>query len=132
MDYTLQIEGQDTIYSPSEDEVIASIEILTPNGGPGFLILESPGGDYIQSAGGNGRYLVEWRMYSEGSFNHFCAGNLPERSDFIEIPTNGYCVRVQENEVLSQEEVKSILVTFLLKDYGSKDFHWRDKTEEFL
>jgi hypothetical protein len=132
MNYTLQVEGLDLIVSPSEEEVVSSIESLTPDGGPGFLILESSNGDYMQSAGGNGRYLVEFRKYSEGGFTHCCAGNLPENTKFVEIPTNGFCVQIQENEVLAQKEVKTIFIEFLLKGYALNDFRWRDKSEEFI
>ena len=132
MNYTLQVEGQDLIISPSKEEVVSSIESLTPNGGPGFLILESSNGDYVQSAGGNGRYLVEFRKYSEGGFTHCCAGNLPEKTKIVEIPTNGFCVQLQENEVLVQEEVKTIFIEFLLSGHALNDFSWRDKTKDFV
>lgn len=88
--FTLTLEGQPPVHRPTLAQVLAAVDSLTPDGGPGFLILDGPGGDYVQAGGGDGAFTVEWREYTGRRFRHFVAGH-PDRpaEHFITIRTNG-------------------------------------------
>jgi len=109
------------------------VDFLTPAGGPGFLVLESNAGDCTQTAGGDGRFTAEWRMYSHGHFRHFVAGIPARRSaEDVEIPSNGSVVTVKENEILDPNDVKAILVAFTETRLLPQRFVWRDITQRFV
>jgi hypothetical protein len=66
------------ICTPTLERLLSAVDQLTPYGGPGYLLLEGYEQDYIQVAGGNGMYTVEWRIYqADESFQHWIVG-LPD------------------------------------------------------
>jgi hypothetical protein len=46
--------------------------------------------------------------------------------------TNGCVVRVQENERLNADDVKTILISFAERKERPSKFAWRDITERFV
>jgi hypothetical protein len=129
---TLTLENQPVLRAPTVTQVHAAVGALTPRGGSGFLILEGPGQDYAQAAGGDGAFTAEWREYSGQQFRHWVAG-IPGRpsKEEIAIPTNGFEVTVKENERLGATEVKAILTAFAERQKRPASFAWRDVTERF-
>lgn len=133
IDLTLTLENQPPLSPPTLAQLSAAVDFLTPDGGPGFLVLESNAGDYTQAAGGDGRFTAEWRMYSDCHFRHFVAGIPARRSvEDVEIPTNGSVVTVKENEILDPDDVKAILVAFTQTRRLPQSFAWRDITQRFV
>lgn len=53
-DLVLTLEGQVAVCSPTLTQLEAAVDSLTPQGGPGFLILQGSAQDYAQAAGGMG------------------------------------------------------------------------------
>ena len=130
---TLQIEDQHLIHAPSLHQIASAVDRLSPDGGPGFLIVESSTNSYVQCAGGGDAYCAEWRQYSGQRFAHFVAGRrgVPSNST-IAIPTNGFQVTVRMNERLSGSDVKSILQAFATGRPRPAEFTWRETTHEYL
>jgi hypothetical protein len=128
---TLSVEDKPPLQSPTLPQIQDAVDALTPQGGPGFMVLDGPK-DYAQAAGGKGAYTVEWRKYSGSKFKHWVAGipGRPSKKN-IAIPTNGFEVTVKENERLSASDAKVILAAFATGKQRPKEFAWRDVTERF-
>ena len=124
---TLKIEGRPEALNPTQAQLFAAIEQLTPLGGPGFLVLERQNGDYAQTAGGDGQYTVEWRDDARlETFRHYVAGKEGSSDLYISIPTNGFQVTAKENECLDASDVKDILSAFLKGESRPNRYRWRD------
>ena len=84
-------------------------------------------------AGGNGMYTVEWRItLADNNFHHWIAGYRGEPSEaLVAIPTNGCCVRVQENEELSAVDVKVLLAAYASQKGRPVQYSWRDARDLF-
>lgn len=128
----LTVEDRSPLRRPTLRQILSSCESLTLRGGPGFLVLEGPGEDYTQAAGGDGVFTAEWREYSGSTFRHFVAGirGRPSRREIV-VPTNGFEVTVKENERLNTEHVRSILTAFANREGRPTSFAWRDTTAQF-
>lgn len=120
------------LLDPSDQQIVDAVDSLNPDGGPGFLILDAGGDDYVQSAGGNGEYVVEWREYSDDAYAHYVAGVGPTSQTQHDIRTNGYFIAVRANEVLSAADVKTILLAFRHKGRRPSNYTWRDDTARYL
>lgn|GEM_PF-444190 len=129
----LTLEGKPPRLAETLAQILAAVDSLTPNGGPGFLILEAEGEDFAQVAGGDGAYTAEWREHGRGTFKHWVAGRAGQPSSRdISIPTNGAEVIVKQNERLDAADVKAILTAFAEQGGRPAHFAWRDMTQEFL
>jgi hypothetical protein len=129
----LTLEGKEPVRSPTVAQLGAAVASLTPRGGPGFLILESATQDYAQAAGGDGQYTAEWREYLNGEFRHWVAGRGEKAVEHsVEIKTNGCVVTVRKNEVLAEEDVRTILVSFAQGKGRPAQYLWRETTTDFL
>jgi hypothetical protein len=132
----LSVESRPEIHAPKLDEILAAVDDLTPDGGPGFLILVRSDKDYAQTAGGEGSYILEWREYSGDQFRHLIAGHLAapgsDRDDEIVVPTNGAYVTARANERLSAADVKTLLTAFSQEAGRPNSFAWRDMTVQFI
>jgi hypothetical protein len=128
----LTLQDQPIFYAPTLIQLQHAVKALTPDGGPGFLILESRSGNYMQAAGGDDVYTAEWREYQGERFQHWVAGhpNRPSTHE-IAIPTNGFQVTVNENEQLTAADVKCILEAFARDMPRPSKFSWRDVTARF-
>lgn len=132
-DYELTLENQFPLGAPTLEQLLAAVDSLTPDGGPGFLCLDGPNASYSQVAGGNGAYTLEWRETSRDTFRHWIAGisGRPSVKD-IAIPGNGFEVTVKENESLDIADVKTLLTAFINGRARPADYAWREITERFL
>lgn len=128
----LTVEDKPQLRAPSLQQVHAAVDALSPKGGPAFLILEGPGEDYAQVAGGDEVFTAEWREYSGEQFRHWVAGlpGRPSGKDIV-IPTNAFDVTVKENERLDAAEIKLILTAFAERKGRPAKFTWRDVTDRF-
>lgn len=128
----LTVENEISVPWPRLEQVYQAIDRLTAKGGPGFMILEGPGEDYVQVAGGDRVYTLEWREHSGDGFRHWVAGILgaPGDADVI-IRTNEFHVTVKKNERLNSTEVKTILKAYTERAGRPAGFAWRDVTERF-
>jgi hypothetical protein len=107
----------------------AAVDSLTPQGGPGFLIVEGTAQNYAQAAGGDGRFTAEWREDSGGGFKHGVAGLAGVADEeIVEIDTNGSFVAVRANEVRAREDIKSIFSAFAHSTGRPSKYVWRDVT----
>ncbi len=131
-DFTLTVEGRENLEAATPDEVRAAVRSMTPNGGPGFLILEGRAQDYAQAAGGDGAFTVEWREYGTGGFRHWTAGlqGQPDAGE-VAIPTNGHVLRVRSNERLAAGDAETILLAYLAGQGRPPQYAWRDITASF-
>jgi hypothetical protein len=129
----LCVENRVPHLKPTQQQVLDAVRSLTPDGGPGFLTLDRTGFGYVQAAGGNAAYAVEWRVYEGSSFLHFTAGlsRQDDKADF-QIPTNGAYVTVKSHERLSLADVEGLLSVFANGDSWPTTFTWRDITSRFL
>jgi hypothetical protein len=128
----LSVENKPLLRAPTTNQLFAAVDALSPDGGPGYLVLDGLGGDYAQAAGGNNVYTAEWREYSGDQFRHFVAGLLGQSSSTnIAIPTNGFQITVRENERLNALDVKSILGAFAERNGRPPSYAWRDVTDRF-
>jgi hypothetical protein len=112
-DLELASEDVTPLKRPTLHQILDAAQNLTPEGGPGFLVLERAGRDYLQVAGGKGAYTCEWRQYDGEIFKHWTAGlkdqaNGPD----VQVPTNGFHVTVKQNERLGLTDVKGLLSAF--------------------
>ena len=125
----LILENRLPIRSPRMNQLVAAVDAMTPNGRPGFLILECESRDYCQTEGGLGQFTVEWRQYTGDDFVHWIAG-LPSESvgQNVDIQTNGSFVTVRSNEVLSREDALVILTAFLKGNERPSTYSWREMT----
>jgi hypothetical protein len=129
-DFVFTVEGEAEIRNPTVAQVEKSIDRMTPNGGPGFAILETTGG-YVQAAGGDGLFTVEWRRSNGTGFRHFVAGKQGDAGTDLLIPTNGFHVTVKKNECLTNNDAKLLFRAFFSGAGWPSDFSWRDVTERF-
>ncbi len=131
--YILTLENQPPLERPTLEQLHAAVDSLTPDGGPGFLILDGLNASYAQAAGGDGAYTVEWRETFGETFRHWVAGiaGRPSERD-ITIEGNGFQVTVKENESLGIADVKTILRAFLQGKARLANYSWRDVTERFV
>jgi hypothetical protein len=94
--------------------------------------LEGPTQDYSQAAGGDGEFTAEWREYLNGEFRHWVIGWVGEGTEEdVEIETNGCVVTVRKNEVLTGEDVKTVLGAFARGKGKPSEYVWRDMTRRF-
>ena len=128
----LTVEDRFPHVAPTRQQVLDAVRSLTPDGGPGFLTLERAGSGYVQVAGGNGAFALEWRQTDGAAFKHWAAG-LPDQdaSAEIRIPTNGFHVSVQSNERLRLEDTETLLAAFASASDRPAAFTWRDITSRF-
>jgi hypothetical protein len=130
-DLVLVVEGDADLRNPTEEQVDATLERLTPCGGPGFAILQKAR-DYVQTAGGDGLFTVEWRQTIDDRFRHFVAGKDGDTTTEVAIPTNGFRVTVKKNECLALHDVKLLFRTFPTGGNLPAEFLWRDVTDRFV
>jgi hypothetical protein len=130
-DLELTIEDQYLHGAPTLQQVMDAARALTPDGGPGFLILERAGSGYLQVAGGNGAYACEWRQTEAASFKHWAIGLGRSSESDIKIPTNGFHVTVKSNERLSLADVEALISAFASGGERPAAFAWRDITSRF-
>lgn len=129
---TLTPENETAMAAPTPQQICLAVDKVTPRGGPGFLVMEGPSDDYCQTAGGDGRFTAEWRQYSGTDFKHWVAGMPPRISErTVKIETNGAEVTVRENEVLSADHVKQILIAFAKGEDRPGFYVWRDASAKF-
>lgn len=130
--FTLSVQDRIVVPSPRIERVFAVVDQLTPDGGPGFMSLDGPGRDYIQVAGGNGVFTVEWREYSDEQFRHWVLGHRGAQSDQdVSIAGNGFDVSVKENEQLSSDDVKTLLSAYVERNGHPENFERRETTDQF-
>jgi formate hydrogenlyase regulatory protein HycA len=124
---TLQVEDEAPVTAPTPEQVRAALARMTPDGGPGFLILEGRGDDYAQAAGGEGVFTAEWRESQGKGFRHWKAGQRgkPTKGKVV-VPTHGARLTVQANERLGAAEVETILLAYLAGEGRPEQFEWRD------
>ncbi len=127
----LTVEGIKPIKNPSEVRINSFVDRMTPHGGPGFIILEGRGADYVQAAGGEGRFTVEWRKYEGDSYIHWRAGLKGRASrGKQEIITNGCKLDINGNECLTADDVKVIVNAYRQGQHRPAQYAWRDITGE--
>lgn len=119
--------------NPTVEQLFVAIDALTPEGGPGFLVLEHPGFGFVQVAGGDGAYAVEWRDWqgSDESSPLYAAGTCQGgQTKAVRIPTNGFQVTVMANECLTAEDAKVILGAYLKGEARPEAYVWRDVSDQ--
>jgi len=130
---SLTLENEPVHGAPSLTQILGAVDQLTPYGGPGYLILEGYGEDYLQVAGGNGMYTVEWRITeADESFQHWIVGLADEPSmPLVRIVANGRIITVQQNEELSAKDAKVLLLSYANQKGRPMQYSWRDVSSMF-
>jgi len=132
-DVTLRVGDWPPLPGPTARQIGDAVDRLTPRGGPAHMCLETRGPDYVQAAGGDGAYALEWRDHSGARYRHWAAGSRGKpQGTRIRIKTNGHTVPVYENERLSAGDVKAILVAFAQGRKRPVEYAWRDMTAELV
>lgn len=130
---TLTLEDQPVHNAPTLEQLLSAVDQLTPYGGPGYLLLEGYEQDYIQVAGGNAIYTVEWRIFqADESFQHWIVG-LPDEPlmPLVRIVTYGRTIEVQQNEELSAIDAKVLLLAYANQKDRPMQYSWRDASSMF-
>jgi hypothetical protein len=130
---SLTLEEQPVHNAPTLEQLLSAVDQLTPYGGPGYLLLEGYAEDYIQVAGGNGMYTVEWRInQADESFQHWIVG-LPDEASMplVRIVTYGPTIEVQQNEELSARDAKVLLLAYANQINRPMQYSWRDASSMF-
>jgi hypothetical protein len=129
----LTVEDETVKTSPTSGDFETAVKSMTAAGGPGFLILEGVGDNYVQAAGGDGAYTAEWRSYlDKRKFQHWVAAKsgVPT-GPRVTIETNGGFVQVNECERLSATDVMTILSAYATRSTRPDKFSWREITSDF-
>lgn len=130
----LQQENEASVQAASWLEVEAALDALDPKL-RSFVILSSPSGDYVQTAGARDRLTIEYRRNAgqgpAASFRHYVLGRTDGGDGLAEIQCSCGPLTVQENEVLNLDDAKRVFRHFY--DIGSvpDDFALRDMTATF-
>lgn len=129
----LSTENKPNIRKPTAAAIAAAVARMTPRGGPSFLILEDNSESYVQAAGGDGVFTVEWRDVAAANFTHWKAG-LPGSASVEEvaIPMNGHQIEVQGHERLGPADVVAILEAFRTGQPRPMAYAWRNITATFV
>jgi hypothetical protein len=132
VDLELASEDVTPLKRPTLHQILDAAQNLTPEGGPGFLVLERAGRDYLQVAGGKGAYTCEWRQYDGEIFKHWTAG-LKVQADGpdVQVATNGFYVAVKHNECIGLADIKTLLTAFANSGGRPAQYSWRDITSRF-
>jgi hypothetical protein len=127
---TLEVEDEPLVRRPTIAMLHAAIDRMRPTG-PAFVIVASDNGDYAQAGGGSGRFAVEWREYGE-PFVHLLAGKGTPVDETCIVPMHYGCTRVCLLEVLSIDDVKTLLSAFLRDGLRPEGYVWRDVAYAFM
>ena len=129
---TLEVEEKASYLAPTKKQIEEAVNSLTAKGGPSLLFMERGTEDYVQIAGGDGIYTLEWREYSSGAFKHFVAGTkVGNKTKEVQIKSNGFHMTVMENEKLGAAEAASLMTAFAAAQVRPNDVEWRDITGNF-
>lgn len=130
--FRLDVESRPYLIAPRDDQIRDAVAALSPEGDDAFLCVTAPDGDYAQVAGGLGEHVFERRDHGAGAFQHWAAGHRGGRtSGRHRVRTRGAHVEVRPNEVLSAEDVCTLLLEFLEGRALSPAYIWRDMTSMF-
>lgn len=128
----LTLESRTAHRNPTIRQIQQAARDLNPKAGRGFLIVEGPGDDYAQAAGGGESCTAEWREYSGSAFRHFVASRPgPQSTKTIKIQTNGAYVSVLEHERLTAADVEAIVLAFANQTGRPAQYGWRDVSARF-
>ena len=128
---SVEIEDRPRLLGPRMQRVMFQIAALTPEGGPSFVILYRSR-DYLQVAGGEGRYLCECRHHDRDDFRHRVAGRADRSATGrTRVSTAEASVGVFDNEVLACGDVQYLAYAFIKGGCRSRFFAWRDLTWMF-
>jgi hypothetical protein len=124
----LQFERGETIYDPSETQVIDGINSLTLIEGNSYCCLERKSGDYVQAMCGVNGFHVEWRVWQDvaaDQYEHYKAG-------FHEPPgTKESCTKAKHsvpgysNELLRRADAKALFLEFYESKPMPPQYAWR-------
>jgi hypothetical protein len=122
----LELEGHPQIPCTGLRQLYAAIDRMKPTG-PSFVILARENCGYAQAGGGDGRFVVEWREFGE-PFVHLVAGKGTPSDEACRVKMSGGGVEVLRHEVLTMDDVKTLLGAFLVHGRQPKGYVWRDIT----
>lgn len=138
----LKLEGHCDRPNATIEDVCLAVGALGRPNGPTYLIVEAENGDHAQTAGTDGRYVVESRTVLGEGFTHFrafqpCGKNDPPavvhyRQRCSKHPPRRCPIRVRESEVCQLVRVEEALVAFTATGERIDSVYWRDVTAEML
>lgn len=109
-----------------------SLEELSVEHEPTFVIVDDETDSYVQAAGSRERLTVEWRQYkSKETFEHFVAGLKQEPGSVVQLKTFYGQVDVHENECLKASDAKLIFAAFIKTGQRPDAYEWRNSTANF-
>jgi len=109
-----------------------TLEQLSSDHEPTFVIVDDESDSYVQAAGSKDRLTIEWRQYAtEESFEHFVAGRKQEPGDIVQVKTFYGVVDVNENECLQSEDGYAIFEAFIKSGERPSTYEWRNSTANF-
>jgi hypothetical protein len=127
---TLEVEDELPVRRPTLAVLFDAIERMKPSG-PSFIIVNRDSGDYAQAGGGDGSFLVEWRVYGE-PFIHLVAGKGVISEERVRVQMSLGYAEIFRHEVLSVDDVKALLGAFLLDGRCPEGYLWRNVTEDYI
>jgi hypothetical protein len=115
-----------------------SLEELSIEHEPTFVIVDDETDSYVQAAGCKERLTVEWRQYdlkvagkSKETFEHFVAGLKQEPGELVQVKTFYGHVDVHENECLKSSDAQLIFEAFIKTGKRPDAYEWRNSTANF-
>src|SRR5215475_7809838 len=110
----LTAEGERRKQSPSLADLQALVARMASGKGPSFAILEGRGDDYVQAAGSDHAFTVEWREYAGNAFQHWKAGTMDQLAgNEAPVAAGALEIHVEPNERLDAADVVAILEAYL-------------------
>lgn len=109
-----------------------TLEQLSSDHEPTFVIVDDESGSYVQAAGSKDRLTIEWRQYAtEESFEHFVAGRKQGPGEIVQVKTFYGVIDVNENECLTSEDGQAIFEAFIKSGERPNAYEWRNSTASF-
>jgi hypothetical protein len=129
---TLEQHNGPTLHSPSWAGVESALRSVHPRE-RGFFILSRPGSGYVQAAGARLRMICEWReITGPDTFRHFVLGHRgKDERRRTSINTCVGIVQLQQNEILTLEDVVGVFRRYYDEGTVPEQFVLRDDTARF-
>jgi len=128
---TLEQHNGPTLQSPSWLAVESALRNVHPRE-RGYFILSRPGSGYVQAAGARLRMICEWReVRGPDTFRHFVLGHRGKDERWTSINTCVGIVQLQQNEILTLEDVVVVFRRYYDGGTVPEQFVLRDDTARF-
>jgi tetratricopeptide (TPR) repeat protein len=124
----LRFQRGETIYDPSETQVVDGIKSLTLVEGNSYCILERKSGEYVQAMCGVNGFHVEWCLWQDVAakrYEQYKAGFHEPPGTKESCTKAKYSVPGYSNELLRRPDAKAIFLAFYRSEPRPGQYEWR-------